>query len=71
MNPQGLFEKYVRTIDRTNPQFLGQLYSLADSIHGWMCQGQVFLLYTLAAHLKGKLVEIGSWKGRSTSVCRE
>jgi len=43
-------------------------YSLIDSIDGWISENSAHLLYTLAKRCKGRgvIVEIGSWKGKST-----
>lgn len=64
----GLFKKYVKTISRYDQNFLNALYKIIDQNEGWLLPNQAFLLYAVASHLKGKLVEIGSWKGRSASV---
>jgi predicted O-methyltransferase YrrM len=64
----GLFKKYLKTISRYDQNFLNALYNIIDQNHGWLVPNQTFMLYALASHLKGKLIEIGSWKGRSTSV---
>jgi MMP 1-O-methyltransferase len=46
------------------------IYEKIKNIEGWLTPGEANLLYSLAKKTKGKgrIVEIGSWKGRST-VC--
>jgi len=67
-NHLGLFKKYVKSISRYDRKFLEQLYQSIDQVHGWLLPNQAFMIYAVASHVKGKLVEIGSWKGRSTST---
>jgi predicted O-methyltransferase YrrM len=67
-NTFGLFQKYLKSINRYDPKFLEELYKVIDTVHGWLVPYQVYLLYAIISHAKGKVVEIGSWKGRSTSV---
>ena len=45
-------------------------YSFIDAIDGWLTEPSSNLLYSLAKNCKGKgiIVEIGSWKGRSTTA---
>jgi len=62
----GLFEKYARIISFTKPEILKTLYTIVDGIDGWLVPHQVFLLYYIGLLNSGRLVEIGSWKGRST-----
>lgn len=64
----GMLNKYIKSIQRYDKNFLNELYTFIDSIHGWLVPYQTFLIYAIASHAKGKIVEIGSWKGRSTSV---
>ena len=42
--------------------------ALADAAGGWLNEAEGLLLYRLARNCSGKgvIVEIGSWKGRST-----
>ena len=70
MNKQelGLFCKYAKSIERYDKRFLEELYQAIDKTEGWLWPNQAFILYAVASHLKGKLVEIGSWKGKSASV---
>ncbi len=47
------------------------IHDLVHDIPGWTPEDQLFALYMLAlntAHLKGGILEIGSWCGRSTVV---
>lgn len=39
-----------------------------DNTEGWLFKDEARMLYRLASRAKGPIVEIGSWKGRS-SVC--
>ena len=64
----GLFYKYLKYIQRYDNKFLDEFYQIIDQTEGWLLPYQVYILYAMASHLKGKLVEIGSWKGRSASV---
>jgi predicted O-methyltransferase YrrM len=70
MNKQslGMFYKYVKTIERYDRNFLDALYRSINQVEGWLWPYQAFTLYAIASHLKGKLVEVGSWKGKSSSV---
>jgi hypothetical protein len=70
MNKQelGLFCKYAKSIERYDKRFLEELYQAIDKTEGWLWPNQAFILYAVASHLKGKLVEVGSWKGKSASV---
>lgn len=45
-------------------------YKFVESIDGWLTEPEINLLYTLAKKCTGKgtIVEIGTWKGKST-VC--
>jgi predicted O-methyltransferase YrrM len=47
---------------------LTRIKALADAAGGWMNDAEGFLLYQLARKCSGRgaIVEIGSWKGRST-----
>jgi predicted O-methyltransferase YrrM len=64
----GLFFKYVKSIQIYDQNFLSQFYQTIDKTEGWLWPYQAYLLYAVASHLKGKLVEVGSWKGKSASV---
>jgi predicted O-methyltransferase YrrM len=64
----GIFYKYVKTIKRYDRNFLDALYTSINQIEGWLWPYQAYTLYAVASHLKGKLVEVGSWKGKSASV---
>jgi predicted O-methyltransferase YrrM len=71
MNQQnnfGLFNKYLKTISRYDKNFLDIFYKTIDQTEGWLWPEQAYLLYAISSHLNGKLVEIGSWKGKSASV---
>lgn len=43
---------------------------LAEDVEGWLSAGEARLLYSLARECSGKggIVEIGSWKGKSTII---
>jgi predicted O-methyltransferase YrrM len=45
-----------------------EIYQLVDTIHGWRSPKEGKLLYNLAKQCTGRgvIVEIGSWKGKST-----
>lgn len=47
---------------------INEIKKLVDKVEGWLSDEEGELLYTLAKNCKGKgvIVEIGSWKGRST-----
>ena len=44
------------------------LKELIQHIDGWLTDEEAKLLYKLAKNCKGVIVEIGSWKGKST-IC--
>lgn len=67
-NNFGMFIKYIKSIQRYDRRFLEELYSTINQIEGWLWPYQAYVLYAIASHLKGKLVEVGSWKGKSSSV---
>lgn len=47
---------------------LRELHELTSRVHGWLTPGEGELLYGLARNCTGRgvIVEIGSWKGKST-----
>jgi predicted O-methyltransferase YrrM len=57
-----------RTIDR-----LGAARAAADTVEGWLTAAEGELLFSLAAACppRGTIVEIGSWKGKSTTWLAE
>jgi predicted O-methyltransferase YrrM len=60
----------VATSDRLqapSPDEVRRLLSLTESVDGWLTVDEASLLYSLARQATdGAIVEIGSWKGRST-----
>jgi predicted O-methyltransferase YrrM len=60
------YRKYI-VINKKNAEFLLAKRS-ADSAEGWLLDAEGPLLYSLALNCvgKGAIVEIGSWKGKST-----
>lgn len=64
----GMMNKYIKSIQRYDKRFLDELYKTIDQIQGWLWPYQAYVLYAIASHSKGKLVEVGSWKGKSTST---
>jgi predicted O-methyltransferase YrrM len=68
MNNFGMFNKYIKSMQIYDKRFLDGLYATVDQIQGWLWPYQAYTLYAIASHLKGKLVEVGSWKGKSSSV---
>ncbi len=47
---------------------IGEIKNLTDNINGWLTDREGVLLHNLAFNCKGRgvIVEIGSWKGKST-----
>lgn len=58
----GLFYKYAKSIERYDKKFLEDLYQAIDKTEGWLWPNQAYILYAVASHLKGKLVEIEAGK---------
>lgn len=57
--------------DRWVTPLVSEIESLVEGVHGWSPIDQLFTLSTLAhatSHLKGDIVEVGSWFGRSALV---
>jgi len=54
--------------DVANVEEITQIKKLTDSVDGWLTDYEGALLYNLAKNCSGQgvIVEIGSWKGRST-----
>jgi len=43
-----------------------KIFETTKNIEGWLSRQEGFFLYQLAGKVKGAVVEIGSWKGKST-----
>jgi len=58
-------------MDKITTPIINQIEKMAQEIPGWSPVDQLYTLFNLAyltADLKGDIVEIGSWCGRSASV---
>lgn len=52
-------------MDKEN--FQNENLKLVETFEGWLTQKEMIALYNLAKQSEGLIVEIGSWKGKSTS----
>lgn len=43
-----------------------EILQITDSVEGWLSRKEGWFLYRMAGRCKGNIVEIGSWKGKST-----
>lgn len=68
MNP---FEKAWGFIGLTRPEALQKILDDANKYHGYIQNLQIPLLWLLASFTSGKMVEVGCWKGKATSVFRK
>ena len=63
-----VLNKYITTVQNYNPQILNGVIAAIDSIHGWFLPMQAALAYVVGTQINGKIVELGSWQGKSTVV---
>lgn len=65
----GPFFKSVRAISSLDQQVANQyISSIMSNIDGFLCNYQIPLMFDIASRLSGKVVEVGCWKGRTTTV---
>jgi predicted O-methyltransferase YrrM len=66
MNNRGSLYKYINLIKLSHPTYLNNLYNMVNKIEGWQVPYQLAMLFFVGLVNEGRLVEIGSWKGKST-----
>ncbi len=62
----GVFKKYFNILSKIQPEFINNLTIEANKVEGWLCSGQIPLMWSIFSTLEGKAVEVGCWKGRAT-----
>ena len=68
LNELGVFYAPYKLMQMVGPDFLGKVCSFADQTHGWLSPHQTSILYLCSFLTKGKIVEVGCWKGKSTTA---
>lgn len=62
-----IFDKYFEKMQKEyNPNVSQNLINILNKIPGYLINMQIPLMHCIANNIKGKLVEVGCWKGRTT-----
>lgn len=64
----GCLRRYVKVAQLLHPQVQQQLVGHANGIKGFLCNFQIPLMWVVASQMRGHMVEVGCWYGRTTSV---
>lgn len=66
MRDLGIINHYIKIAQKLHPEILIQNFSAIDTIKGWLLPIQFPILYSAGLSLSGgKIVEIGSYQGKS------
>lgn len=64
----GVFNKYLKIAAQLSQDKLIQNLEALNTIKGWLLPNQFVLLYTIGLCSEGKIVEIGSFRGKSACL---
>ena len=64
----GCLQRYLKVASWLDPKIIQQIILLANQQKGFLCNFQIPLMFIFATQARGKMVEIGCWFGRTTTV---
>jgi len=64
--PLGPFACSVRALNLYRPEFIQKLIQEITQIDGWLCNAQIPIMWDMAGKIRGRMVEVGAWKGRTS-----
>jgi len=67
-NNLGCLRPYVKVAQLLNPQFRESLINQFSTIKGFLINFQIPLICAFGIYARGKMVEVGCWFGRTSSV---
>jgi len=66
----GCLSPFVRLLAIMDKNNVSDLVNYGNQIKGFLCNYQIPLIYIFSSVIKGNMVEIGCWYGRTTSIIR-
>lgn len=64
--PLGVFANSVRALGFYKQEFIQKLVTDIQQVDGWLCNAQIPIMWDMAGKIRGRFVEVGAWKGRTS-----